>query len=499
MANEQAENGIERHDLSYVDILTGATGIKEVACGFNLTEKGNANRLIAQYGDNIRYCVNEKSWYLYEEIGDADTKGGVWAFDDKNKIYALAQNIADSIHFEVGFVRENSKQEKRKKQAELHKWALKSESAKGLRAMVEVAESDPRVTVTTSEFNANPWLINCQNGMLDLKARELREARREDLITKIVAVPYEPLTISGEWDERLAEVLDEDQAEFLRRACGSGLAAINRDKALFVLYGEANARKSTLLDAIFKTLGDYAAPVNISVFQRAILKPGGTRVDLVSLEGVRAAQCSEVPRGMKFNDAFLKAVTSANPQSARGLFEKVQRKIIPRTKFYIETNFLPEIDFDDDASFNRFHIISFLHTIPLEDCDPAIKEFLLEDANAQRAIFAWLVKGCYDWQEYGLMAPACVNAARKEYQRSMNPLASFLESECVIEEGAEIRTSELYERFKNVATPEELHTVTSAKSFGVHLSRLGFKSIHERNARLRRGIRLRGLDEYDDL
>src|SRR5674476_589666 len=98
--------------------------------------------------------------------------------------------------------------------------------------MVALSESDPRVTVTSVEFNTNPWLINCQNGTLDLRARELRKADRSDLITKITAVPYEPETVSKEWYERLLEVLPVDQSAFLCRACGSGLTAINRDKAL---------------------------------------------------------------------------------------------------------------------------------------------------------------------------------------------------------------------------------------------------------------------------
>jgi putative DNA primase/helicase len=63
--------------------------------------------------------------------------------------------------------------------------------------MVEHASSDVRIVVTSSDLDANPWLINCQNGTLDLEARELRNAERHDLITKITAVPYEPETVSA--------------------------------------------------------------------------------------------------------------------------------------------------------------------------------------------------------------------------------------------------------------------------------------------------------------
>jgi putative DNA primase/helicase len=201
---------------------------------------------------------------------------------------------------------------------------------------------------------------------------------------------------------------------------------------------------------------------------------------------------------MKFNDAFLKSVTGTRTQSARGLFEKRERKIIPQTKFFIETNFLPEIEFDDEASFNRFHIIPFLNTIPLDECDPSIKEFLIDDDGAQEAVLAWGVDGCYDWQEYGLKPPEAVNAARKEYQESMNPLASFIASECMIEDDAEVVTSDLWKRFDLVASADEHKAVKNPVSFGKYLTSLGFKSGRITNARTRRGIRLRDVGEYDE-
>jgi putative DNA primase/helicase len=471
-----------------LDPIAGTTVLMRES--YKPTDMGNAERLVDRYGDMIRYCAELMTWFIWD--------GRRWAPDTTLKIRQLGKATVLHIIEEVPRLKMNDRSEERTARIALTKWAYTSENSQRITAMLHLAESDERIALNASEFDANQYLMTVQNGTIDYYARELREHRREDLITKITSVPYDPLAASDEWDERVAEVLDEEQAEFLRRACGMALTGINRDKALFVLYGEPNTRKSTLLDAIFKTLGDYAAPFNISVFQRAELRPGGARADLVSLEGVRAAQCSEVPRGMKFNDAFLKSVTSENPQSARGLFEKRNRNIRPQTKFFIETNFLPEINFDDDASFNRFHIISFRHAIPLEDCDPLIKEFLLEDANAQKAILAWMVKGCYDWQEYGLMAPASVNAARTEYQKSMNPLASFVSGDCVLDPGAETETGVLWERFKLWATPEEKRNVPNPKSFGIYLSKMGFKTSRSRNARMRCGIRPRGIGDYDE-
>ena len=388
---------------------TGETEEGKIACGHNRTDDGNAQRFIMRYNDKVRYCADMQTWFV--------RNGCMRLPDTTGIIKEYAKIVVRNIHVEAGIIESDNESETSKIRKELSKWAFQSENLTRIEALVRLASTDSKVAINAADFDRNPWLINCPNGTIDLKNRELREHRREDLITKISSVEYDPDVLSPEWYRCAFGCAHTRANTFLQRAVGSALTGINRDKALFVAYGRPNSRKSTVLDATFKTFGDYAKPVEVATFGKSITRPGGTRADIVDLEGVRAAHCSEIPRGMIFNDAFVKSMTGANPRAARGLYEKHMRKIIPVCKFFIETNFLPNMNFDDDAAFNRFHIITFLHTIPLADCDPAVKEFLLEDDYAQKAIFAWAVQGCYDWQDFGLMPPDSVNAAREAYQK----------------------------------------------------------------------------------
>jgi len=57
--------------------------------------------------------------------------------------------------------------------------------------MVSLAESEPGIPVRPEELDRNPWLLNCQNGTLNLKTMELYSHRREDLLTNVLAVPYD--------------------------------------------------------------------------------------------------------------------------------------------------------------------------------------------------------------------------------------------------------------------------------------------------------------------
>lgn len=470
------------------DLATGKQSDVEVVCGCKCTDVGNAQRLVALYGDDIHYCAAQKEWYIWD--------GKRWTLDTTKRIYEMAKDAVQLIHAEASFVDEEDR--RHDKQQELTKWAFASESQFRIKAMVDLATSDPRIAITPEQFDTDGWLINCPNGTLDVHKRTLRKHRREDCITKLTAVPYEPSAESELWYKTLLDVLSLDEGAFLQRAAGSALTTANKDKALFYLYGGPNSRKSTLLDPIFATLGDYGEPFDISMLAKAPQRPGGARPDIVKLDGVRAAQCSEVPKGMVFNDALVKSLTSGNPKSARGLFEKRERKIKPVTKLFIEGNHLPRIDFDDEATFNRFHILTFLKSLDPDKVDTSIRETLLTDPEAQKAIFAWIVAGCYLWQEVGLAPPESVNAARKAYQKTMNPLTSFVEMECIRDEMAQTLTSTLWERFTLYRGSEAVHLVPNIRSFGSYLKQFGFDKRHTSNGNVWAGIRLRGVGEFNE-
>ena len=78
-----------------------------------------------------------------------------------------------------------------------------------------------------SELDADPYLINCANGTLDLRTMELRSHDPRDLITKITraACDCRPGGAVGTvWPEFLAKVLpDKEIRSYLRRVIGVAL------------------------------------------------------------------------------------------------------------------------------------------------------------------------------------------------------------------------------------------------------------------------------------
>src|SRR5262249_10310939 len=74
----------------------------------------------------------------------------------------------------------------------VRKHAYWSESAPRLNAMIELAASEPGIPLLPAQLDADLWLLNVQNGTLDLRTGELRAPRREDLLTKQAPVTYDP-------------------------------------------------------------------------------------------------------------------------------------------------------------------------------------------------------------------------------------------------------------------------------------------------------------------
>jgi len=73
----------------------------------------------------------------------------------------------------------------------LRSHALKSQSAARLSGMVNLAKIHIR-NVDRGDFDLDPWLFNCLTGTIDLRSGVCREHRREDFISKVAPVKYDP-------------------------------------------------------------------------------------------------------------------------------------------------------------------------------------------------------------------------------------------------------------------------------------------------------------------
>ncbi|MBQ7418316.1 MAG: hypothetical protein IJV18_09600, partial [Acidaminococcaceae bacterium] len=58
-----------------------------------------------------------------------------------------------------------------------------------------------------SSFDLNPWLLNVQNGTLELKTGKIREHSRNDYLLHICNAPYVEFPDSTLWTKTVKEIL----------------------------------------------------------------------------------------------------------------------------------------------------------------------------------------------------------------------------------------------------------------------------------------------------
>jgi len=136
-------------------------GDPQASC--HLSDLGNAKRLVIRHGHNLRFCYGSKNWLVWDDKR--------FKVDTTNEVERCAKETALSIHDE----------ETPWDYFDFMICANLSESRGHLNAMVELAKSELSIPVTPNLLDADPWLLNCNNGALDLRIGKLREHRREDL------------------------------------------------------------------------------------------------------------------------------------------------------------------------------------------------------------------------------------------------------------------------------------------------------------------------------
>src|SRR6266542_4970057 len=141
-----------------------------------LTDLGNAKRLVIDHGRDIHYVHEWGEWLIFD--------GRRWARDETGEILRRAKATVTGMYAEAAYSEDDETRRA------LARHATKSESARALTAMVVLTQSEPGIPATTKELDADPWLLNALNGTLDLKTGELREHRREDLLTKLIPIEY---------------------------------------------------------------------------------------------------------------------------------------------------------------------------------------------------------------------------------------------------------------------------------------------------------------------
>lgn len=401
--------------------------------GFTLTDLGNAERLIAAHGANLRFDVDAGQWLVWD--------GSRWAQDATGEVHRLAREVVRGLY---AILPDCPTAEAN---AALYKHVRGSEAAGRLDAMVRLAERCPGVPVQAKDLDADPWLFNCANGTLDLRTGELREHLQSDLLTKLSPVKYDADATCPRWDRFLSEVFDGPEViGFVHRMAGYILTGDTREQCFFLLTGKGSNGKSVLVNTLAHIAGDYAKGTPVTTF---LDRRGENTSDLAGLVGARLVTASEGEGMTSFNESLLKQVSGGDPVTARHLYQPYFT-FTPAFKVVFATNEVPRIRSQNYAMRRRVKMLPFRRRFyyPHEQQHPVRDERLGEKLKAEAAgILAWMVRGCIEWQKHGLGMPDVLQHEVESLFESHDVLLDFIEDKCELHPRLEVESGELWRAY----------------------------------------------------
>jgi putative DNA primase/helicase len=478
-SEQAADSGASGAEVNIPDLLH-----------FPYTDTGNAERLVCLYGSDIRYCFETETWMFWD--------GRRWISGEVHRVKQLFKKTIREMHKQAADV--NDKDERQK--AEKH--ARRSEAAAAINAALQCAQCEEAIAISASTLDSHPFLLNCENGTLELATGKLRPHNRQDLITKLVHFSYRADTDCPRFLQFLYRMMDGKSGaldrgvrltKYLQKCFGYALTADVSEKVIFGLFGSGNNGKTTLLETVRFVIKEYSTQILMDTLVAHRTRESLTSsADLADLRGARFATTSETEEGKSLAISKLKYLT-------QGIGEiKTCRKFenpiafTAAHKLFIDANHRPVVRGTEKAIWNRLKVIPFDFTIPPDEIDKKLFGKLQREAEG---ILAWMVEGCRLWQAEGLGDPPEVTEATNVWKEESDRFSAFLNECCLVEPRSWSPVGDLWPAYESWCESNSEISRLMKAAFDARLEELGCKRARRDHGRTRiwAGIRLRTSED----
>lgn len=297
------------------------------------------------------------------------------------------------------------------------------------------------------QFDKQPYIKACPNGVIDLRTGELRPGRPDQYLIKHIQTEYDPelLKLENPCPEvnnfLFSSLGDEEIVEFLWRLFGYGLITKRRDHIFVIFWGEHGRNgKDTLNKLITNIIGnDLSGDVNVEMFLQTnqTRSSSSSSPDILDLCGKCYIWINEAEENQRFASSKLKKLTGGGMLNARANYDN---NIIRWEQTHLPimmTNELPKAKAEDAPFWARAIIVKWPFSFvdkpekPYErQADKDLDEKLQAEA---KGVLARIVRGAMDYLRDGLQIPEKIQGWIKEQRMNFDDLGQFLEEWCVLE------------------------------------------------------------------
>ncbi len=423
------------------------------------TEAANARRLACAHVDQFHWIETWGKYVCWD--------GARWAHDQCRTMDAWAKGVHRDLWKRIGELLDGGSFD----EADLRpamSFARSTGTARGIRSMIELARSERDVAVNYSVFDRDPWMLNLQNGTINLRSMEILPHSKADMLTKVCPVAYDPNATCPRWETFVEEIMCSDQAlvSYLRRAVGFTLTGDTSEHALFFCYGKGSNGKSVFLKTLLTLLGnDYSmkAPSDLLLARNGDAHP----TERADLAGKRLVACIESDDGRRLSEALVKELTGGDSIRARRMREDFW-EFLPSHKIWLASNHKPTIRGADDGIWRRIKLIPFEASFLGRE----VKDLTDQLRDELPGILNWALAGLGEWiDSRDLHEPAAIRNAVTKYKKEMDRLQPFINECCIVDPEQESRAKDLYNAYAEWAGKGAM----SRTAFGNAITGKGFK------------------------
>lgn len=436
--------------------------LREFLLSAGQSDEGNAQCVARLYGGRFLYS---------EALGWLHYTGTHWATEGAEA--ALDRAVVATL---IRRIEAASQGENFEKYEKLRKFCLPNKSrVEGAKHLLSSL-----VHVLPAAFDNEPDMLNCHNGVLNLRTGVLSPHDPAQRFMHCTSVDYRPAADQSVWLAWLAEAVSgAEVADWLQLAVGYSLTGHTREEVLFYLYGPPRAGKGAFTEALLALLGSpLAKEINFGTFTAQ--RTGDTQnFDLAPLKPCRLVAASESNSYERFNEAKVKGITGGN-EIYCAFKHKEHFNYRPQFKVWLSSNQPVNADPDDDAVWARVRLIEFPHS-HLGTEDKTLKQRLRSPAVLE-GVLAWAVQGARRWYELGskgLSEPASSVALKQQQRETIDAVGMWVEEKCDLGGHHFTAGGELYQSYERWCKSNGVEAKRQ-KGFTVALQRKGYRYDRQR-------------------
>jgi P4 family phage/plasmid primase-like protien len=313
-----------------------------------------------------------------------------------------------------------------------------------------------------SKMDNNPYLLCCNNGVVDFKEKVFRKGHPEDYLTKCTNIDFVPLT--PEHDVIVNEIRDfmeklfpiKEMCNYMWEYLASLLIGLNLQQTFHTFIGVGSNGKSALMDLMNKVLGDYMVDAPLSIITDKRQKVGGLAPEIVELKGARLVVMQEPQKGEVVNEGLMKQLTSGTDTiQARAPYCPKPVYFKPQFKLVLCTNALLKVNAQDNGTWRRIRIVDFVSMFtknPVQNDITNPYQFMIEENITEKfqrwaPIFLSMLVDIAFKMEGKVNDCKIVLQSSKSYRESQDYIAEFIADRTIRDPVGIITKTELTTEF----------------------------------------------------